>query len=434
MNKNPKDKDQNKKDKLTKLEIAWILYDVGNSAFTMLACALIPIWFKTLAIGNGAGQITSDKATAYWALIVSLITIITAVIDPFIGAIMDYKGRKKIFFIASVTVGALGCFLTGFSTTWIMFTIIYVICRIAYSISLLVYDSMLRDVTSEERLDIVSTHGYGWGYLGSCIPFIIAIIVYVMGPDMLGIISNRLTMILGFGITALWWFVATIPLMKGYQQIYYVKKEKGAVKDIFSKLGNTIKSIIFEDKKVLFFLIAFFLYIDGVGAIIDNCINIGTDLGLNTVGQVSTLVGTQIVAFIFSLVFVKLTRKYKTITLIKVCIIGYLGVCLYALTLHNLLGFAMLALAVGVFQGAIQSLSRSYYTKIIPAEKSGEYFGIYDIFAKGSSFLGSAVLGLVKLMGGTINIAVASLAGFFILGYIFIHITEKYHENKIENK
>lgn len=215
------------------------------------------------------------------------------------------------------------------------------------------------------------------------------------------------------------------PLIKNYRQIHYTEREKGVVKNALSRVGNTIQNICFEDKKVLFFLIAFFLYIDGVGTIIDNCVNIGTDLGLDTVGQVVMLVGTQIVAFSFSMLFVRLTQKYKTVTLIKICILGYLCICLYTLTLHSLIGFAILALAVGMFQGSIQALSRSYYTKIIPADKSGEYFGIYDIFSKGASFLGSAVLGFVKLVGGTINIAVASLAVFFILGYVFMQITEK---------
>ena len=190
------------------------------------------------------------------------------------------------------------------------------------------------------------------------------------------------------------------------------------------KIG-TLKKIATEDKKVLYFLIAFFLYIDGVGTIIDNCINIGTDLGLPTVGQVVFLLATQVVAWIGSLVFAKLSKKFKTVPLILVCIAGYFGVAIYALFLNTLIDFAILAFFVGCFQGSIQSLSRSYYSKIIPAENSGEYFGIYDIFAKGASFLGSAVIAWVKLAGGTINIAVASLAIFFALGFLFLVISSK---------
>ena len=137
------------------------------------------------------------------------------------------------------------------------------------------------------------------------------------------------------------------------------------------------------------------------------------------------LLATQVVAWIGSLVFAKLSKKFKTVPLILVCIAGYTAVCLYALTLNTLLDFGILAFGVGCFQGSIQSLSRSYYSKIIPPENSGEYFGLYDIFAKGASFLGSAVIAAVKLAGGTINIAVASLAVFFILGFFFLILSDR---------
>lgn len=423
-------KEKNSRSKLTSLERSWILYDVGNSAFTMLACSLLPIFFKKLAIGEGPGMLSSDQATGYLALVISIVTIITAILGPIIGTFSDYQGKKKKYFVFCVVVGVLGCSVTGFSTGWVMFMIAFIITRLTYAMSLMIYDSMLGDVTTEDRLDLVSSFGYGWGYIGSCIPFMVALIAYILGPDMLGKISDQWSMIIGFSITAVWWFVVTLPLMKEYRQINYVPHEKAAVRHAFGRIFGTIKDIALRDRKVLLFLIAFFLYIDGVGTIIDNCVNFGTDLGLNTVGQVITLVLTQVVAFIFSLVFAKLSARYRTASLIKACIIGYFCVCIYALTLHDLAGFAILAFGVGMFQGSIQSLSRSYFTKIIPQEKSGEYFGIYDIFSKGASFLGSALFGIVKLKGGSANIVVASLAVFFILGFIFMQIADKTPETK----
>ena len=226
-------------------------------------------------------------------------------------------------------------------------------------------------------------------------------------------------------MTACWWLLVTIPLLKNYRQRNYVEKTNTSVRKVFQKIFGTLKEIALKDKKVLFFLIAFFLYIDGVGTIIDNCINIGTDLGLPTVGQVVFLLATQVVAWIGSLVFARLSKRFNTVPLILVCIVGYFCVCLYALTLHTLVDFGILAFGVGCFQGSIQSLSRSYYSKIIPPENSGEYFGIYDIFSKGASFLGSAVIAWVKLAGGTINIAVASLAIFFALGFIFLILSSR---------
>ena len=409
---------------LTKTEKSWVLYDVGNSAYTMLACSLIPIWFKSLAIGTNPGQITKDKATAYFSIAIAVVTIAVALLGPILGAIADHKDTKRIFFSTAVALGVIGCIINGFAGSWIFFIALFILTKICYSASLTFYDSMLNDVTTEDRMDQVSSYGFAWGYIGSCIPFLIALLAYVLGPDMMGKISNQLSMIIGFAVTGIWWMVVTLPLLKNYKQVNYVDT-KGAVGATFKKIGRTLKTIALHDKKVLFFLIAFFLYIDGVGTIIDNCINIGTDLGLNTVGQVVFLLATQVVAWIGSLVFASLSKKYKTVPLILICIVGYFCVCLYALTLSTIWHFGILAFGVGCFQGSIQSLSRSYYSKIIPPENSGEYFGIYDIFAKGASFLGSAVIAVVKLAGGTINIAVASLAVFFALGFLFLKISDK---------
>ena len=413
---------------LTKVERAWVLYDVGNSAFTMLACSLIPIWFKALAIGTAPGQISSDQATAYYSISISIVTVVVAVLGPICGAIADHKDMKKIFFTTAVACGVAGCILNGFASSWVAFIVIYVITKIFYSASLTFYDSMLNDVTTDERMDQVSSYGYAWGYIGSCIPFILAMIAYILSGGLsedLMWFSPKAGRIIGFAVTGIWWLAVTMPLIKNYKQFNYVEPEQHAIRKVFSKIFGTLKRIGTEDKKVLFFLIAFFLYIDGVGTIIDNCINIGTDLGLPTVGQVIFLLATQVVAFAGSLVFARLSKKYDTVTLILICIVGYFCVCIYALTLKSLLDFGILAFGVGCFQGSIQSLSRSYFSKIIPAENSGEYFGIYDIFAKGASFLGSAVIAWVKLAGGTINIAVASLAVFFMLGFVFLKLADK---------
>ena len=433
---------------LSPQEFSWVLYDVGNSAFTMLGCSLIPIWFKSLAIGTGAGQISSDNATAYWALATSIVTVIVALIGPVCGALADHKDTKKIFFTTAVAIGVIGCIINGFASSWLLFLVIYILAKIAYQASLTFYDSMLNDVTTDERSDAVSAYGYAWGYIGSCIPFTIALIAYVLGPDMVGLIPDALSRMIGFVVTAVWWWIVTVPLIKNYKQINYVEESKGAIGKAFKQIGHSIKKIAMSDKKVLYFLIAFFLYIDGVGTIIDNCINLGTDLGLNTVGQVVFLLLTQVVAWGGSLVFAKLSKKHDTVYLIKICIIGYAVVCLYALTLQQLWQFAVMAFGVGCFQGSIQSLSRSYYSRIIPDENSGEYFGIYDIFAKGASFLGSFVIYIVKKIGiatggvfnifgfqiKSINVAIGLLALFFILGYFFIGLADKCPQSEESKK
>ena len=373
--KSKEDNTQKKTKKLSSKELSWVLYDVGNSAYTLLACALIPIWYKSLAVGDGAGQISSDRATAYYAMAIAVMTVVSALIGPVCGAIADHMRIKKAIFSTTVVVGVSACILNGFTPTWVLFLVIYVLTKIFYNASLVFYDSMLVDVTTKDRMDEVSSYGYAWGYLGSCVPFLVSLAAYICGPDMLGYISNRLSMIIGFAVTGIWWFVVTIPLFKSYKQVNYVSdaadkdihknfendafirdniKEKNKtnknpgvlrlIADAFAQIFGTIKKIATKDKKVGLFLVAFFLYIDGVGTIIDNCINIGTDLKLDSVGQVVFLLFTQIVACIGSLVFGRLSQTYKTTTLLYVCIAGYFAVCLYALTLHDLIGFGIMHL------------------------------------------------------------------------------------------
>lgn len=410
----------NNNDRLDRLERSWVLYDVGNSAFTMIACSLIPIWFKDLARLGGTDAYS--HATANFAYVTAIVTIIVALIGPACGAITDNKGFKKPIFGASLLIGLAGCVALGLVKDWKTFLIVFIIAKVAYSCSLTFYDSMLTDVTTPERADRVSSYGFAWGYIGSCLPFTIALIFYMAGEGMLGsfTVSRDTARLIGLITTAIWWCLVTLPLLKNYKQKYYVEPEKGAVKEAFARIGRTLKKIVNEDKKVFFFLIAFFFYIDGVNTIIDNCINIGTDLELNTVGQVVFLLATQVVAFAFSLVFSALSKKHKTVNLIYVCIAGYFAVCVYAIFLNSLWQFGIMAFGVGMFQGSIQALSRSYFSRIIPAENSGEYFGLYDIFSKGAACLGSLVVGLVKDLTGSIQLAVGAMVIFFALGFAFL--------------
>ena len=279
---------------------------------------------------------------------------------------------------------------------------------------------MLVDVTTPERMDIVSSQGYALGYLGSCIPFVVALVLFVLGnPSFLGVIPEKLSIAAAFIIIALWWFVVTIPLLKNYKQKYYVENTSGMISSSFSRLFTTLKNMYHNEKKVFYFLIAFFFYIDGVYTIIDEAVAIGTALGLNQVGLLIVLLLTQVVAFAFATLFGKLSKKYSSTSLITVCIFGYFTVAIYALFMSTLWQFAIMAFIVGMFQGAIQALSRSYYAQIIPANASGEYFGIYDICGKGAAFMGTTLVGAAVSMTNSINIAVGTLSILFICGFFF---------------
>ena len=400
--------------RFTKLEKSWILYDIGNSAFTMMVSTIIPLWYNTLAEEGGLSE---ARYLATWSYATSAATIIVAVLGPITGSIADNRGFKKPMFTSVLLVGALFCALLGIAPNWMFYLIAYIIAKVLYQLSLVYYDSMIDDVTTADRMDDVSSLGYAWGYLGSCIPFLAALILYYLGLQ--EIMPMRLAIFIDFILIAVWWVGVTIPLLKNYQQIHFVETDGGKIKDGFRRLGHTLANMYHHEKKVFWFLLGFFFYIDGVYTIIDEAVAIGSAMNLDQMGLLVVLLLTQVVAFAFASLFGRLSTKYKSTTLITVCIVGYTCIAFYALCLKELWQFAILAGGVGMFQGAIQALSRSYYGQIIPPEASGEYFGIYDICGKGAAFLGTTLVGVAVSITNSINIAVATLAILFIVGLVF---------------
>jgi UMF1 family MFS transporter len=403
-----------------KLEKAWIYYDIGNSAFTMMVSTIIPLWFNTLAMNAGMDQ---SQYLAFWSYGTSAATILVAFLGPIFGTIADNKGFKKPLFMTVLAIGVIGCALLGVMPNWILYLVTYVIAKVAYQASLVFYDSMLTDVTTPERMDVVSSQGYAWGYIGSCIPFVAALAFYALG--MYEIMPMNICIMIDFLIIAVWWLGVSVPLIKEYQQKYYVESSENKITASFKRLGSTLSKLFHENKKVFYFLIGFFFYIDGVYTIIDEAVAIGRSFGFNDMVLLVVLLLTQVVAFVFATIFGKLTEKYSSVTLITVCIAGYTFVALFALTMHAVWQFGVMAFVVGMFQGAIQALSRSYFAQIIPADNSGEYFGLYDICGKGAAFMGTMMVGFTVQITHSTNIAVGTLAILFIIGYLFLRKSSK---------
>lgn len=405
--------------KLTKLEKYWILYDVGNSAFIMLVSTIIPIYFNYLAGNAGISEV---DYLAYWGYAASVATVIVALIGPILGSVADTKNYRKPLFVISMMVGVIGCAALSVPTSWIVFLAVFVIAKVGYNASLIFYDSMLVDVTTGERMDMVSSHGYAWGYIGSCIPFVISL-VFVLMYEKIGI-TMKMAMAIAFFINAAWWLLVTIPLLRKYEQNYYAEMPKHPVRDSFKRLGHTLSSIK-KEKNIFLYLLAFFFFIDGVYTIIEMATAYGSALGLDSTGLLLALLVTQIVAFPCALIFSKLSKKYATDFLIKICILAYFGIAVFAIQLDKQWEFWLLAVLVGIFQGAIQALSRSYFAKIIPAEKSGEYFGIYDICGKGASFMGTTLVGIVAQVTNVANAGVGIIAVLFMVGFVLFHKAAK---------
>ena len=423
--------------KLTPLERSWVLYDVGNSAFILLVSTLIPIYFDALA---AAGGVSESNYLAYWGYAGSISTLLVAIIGPICGTMADQKGFKKPIFLLSLLLGAIGCAALGFAWSWLAFLVIFIIAKVGYSSSLVFYDAMLPEVTSEERMDKISSQGYAFGYIGSVIPFVVCLVV-VLFSDSFGL-TQTTAMIIAFLITAVWWVVCSLPLMKHYRQTAYVERVGNPVGQTFRQLGKTFKEVR-KQKHIFLYLLAFIFFIDGVYTIIDMATAYGTALGLDSTGLLLALLVTQIVAFPCAIIFGRLASGHDTGLLIKICIICYTGITLFAVFLTSQWQFWMLAVMVGMFQGGIQALSRSYLGKIIPAERSGEYYGIMDICGKGASFVGTTLVAFISqitggmeinLLGATLrgeNLAVGTLVVVFAIGFVLFCKADKLVKNQV---
>ena len=398
--------------KLNGKEKRWILYDVGNSAFVLLVATIIPIYFNYLA---GKAGLSDVDYLAYWGYAASICTVIVAILGPVLGTIADTKGYKKPIFMISILIGTIACSLLGLMVQWMAFLIVFLIAKVGFSVSLIFYDSMLSDITDEERMDYVSSQGYAWGYIGSCVPFVLCLVI-VLGSDPLGI-RMETAMGIAFVLVAVWWLLMSLPLLKNYEQKYYVEKKPHAIAQSFKRLGETFKNMK-EEKQVFMFLLAFFFYIDGVYTIIDMATAYGSALGLDSTGLLLALLVTQIVAFPCAIIFGNLSYRITTEKLIIVCIFAYLGIAIFAVFLKTQFQFWILAILVGMFQGGIQALSRSYFTKIIPEEHSGEYFGLMDICGKGASFVGTTIVSIVSQLTGNISMGVGMIAILFCIGIV----------------
>ena len=395
--------------KLTRVERSWILYDCGNSAYSIaITTALLPVYFGML--GGGASM-----ELGYYN---SIASILVAVLAPVLGTIADYKNFKKRFFtffflLGVVFTAALAVVPNGQVG---MLVIFYIITCLGFAGANIFYDSFLVDVTTNNRMDRVSSSGFAYGYIASVIPFAISLgVILAVGMD------NLLGYQLGFGITAVWWGLFTLPFLKNAKQTHYIEREKNPVGNSFKRLAKTFRNI--RQYKVVFaFLIAYFLYIDGVDTIIKMCVPFSTDvLGLNP-NDIYLLLGIllviQIIAFPFALMYGRLAKKYGTKRMIIVAICTYIVASIFASVMFDVWNVFVLGVLIGSAQGGIQALSRSYYAKIIPKENSNEFFGFYNVFGKFAAIIGPALMALIGDITGVPRLTILAILPLFIIGLI----------------
>ena len=386
--------------KFTKQELSWMMYDWANSAHSVIVETILPIFFYSVA------EYTADSVSSMstWGYATSIAMAIVALSAPFLGVFGDIRGMRKRLFTAFLALGVVSvaglAFTPGMDFTSspeaagrvaAIVLVLYILSTIGFDASCIYYDAFLTDITTEDRMDSVSTMGYGLGYIGgSTIPLLIFLIMNAVGIPMLtclGII---------FAITAVWWLVFSLPLLKNCRQTSGKPYEKGDIGRNIRGVFTTIREII-ADKPMLVYIVAYFFYIDGVHTIISMATSYGTNLGLDSAGMLLALLLVQVLGLPFCLLYMKLASKFGARTMVGVGICVYMFICIFAFFMNSLWQFWMLAVLCATSQGGIQALSRSMFGKLIPdRDRSGEFFGFFDIFGKFSSILGPTLVGVVS--------------------------------------
>ena len=396
---------------LSKRERSWVLYDVGNSAYVMLAATLIPIYFSAIAEPG-------SSAVVAWGYATTVASLALALLMPFLGSLADLKGNKKKFLAGTIGTGAVSLAVMGVPGNAMVFLAIYVFSSVMLNASLVFYDAFLVDATEQNRYDEVSSQGYAWGYIGSCIPFIVCLVIVLFGSSF-GI--GQLDGIrISFVITAVWWLAFSVPVLRDVHQTHFKAREAHLFCHTLKGLAGTCKKIA-RDKRLLMYMLAFFFYIDGVHTIITMSTSYGTDLGIDSTQLVLALLVTQFVAFPSAIAYGRLAGRFGTKRMLLIAVFAYFCITLFAaFFLRSAAEFWVLAVCVGLFQGGIQALSRSEFGKLIPKENANEYYGFFDIFGKYATIMGTLLVSVFTQLTGSSSYGVLSVAVLFIVGFILL--------------
>ncbi|MDD5018535.1 MAG: MFS transporter [Eubacteriales bacterium] len=413
---------------------SWCLYDFGNSAFaTTILAAVLPVYFANVIY-------TGSDATAVWGIVTAVAMLIIAALAPILGAISDSANSKKKFWTFFMALGCLGTallMLPGPGDT-LMLSLFFVVANIGFSGSLVFYDAFLPHIVSRNKMDKTSAAGYAWGYIGGGILLVVNMVMIINPGAIWGegdpqYLGTRLS----FLSVAVWWLIFSIPMMKNIHEPVLdntPKKAAAAIKDGFHRIGVTFAHIK-QHKELFKFLIAFFLYIDGVGTIIrmatvfssDPQLGLSNDLEVLTGGVLSItmvmvvgLLITQLVAWPMSFLMGRIGQKYGAKNTIYICIVTYILIATAGTFMFADWNFLVLAALVGTVQGGVQSMSRSLFAHMVSKEKTGEFFGFYGIFEKFAAILGPLLMSLVALITDNVRFSVLAVIPLFIIGGLLL--------------
>ena len=396
---------------------SWIAYDAGNSAFaTTVVAAFFPIFYLEFWASN----IPKIEASIYlnWTLVICNVSILLS--GPVIGAITDINQSTKrsltIFTITSVFFVGLLYFLSAGS--WILALIFFGIANFCFCVAQIPYDKILTKISTPEKFSIISNQGYAWGYAGGGLLFIVNALMSIY-PTSFGLASQSDAIRVSFLMVSIWWLLFLIPLLLNFQETRDFQKSHGIVLSSLKNIVTTLKSV-YQYKNAFLFLIAFFLFIDGAHTVIYLASTFALNLGLETSSIIQALILVQLVAFPATLIWGYVANRFGDKLVLYITISSYIFIIIYSTTLSSALEFYLLAAWVGCVQGGIQGSSRGYFGKLIPKEKAGEFFGLYNVMGRAGAILGPLMVGTLLTLYGNVRIALLPIAILFIIGALLL--------------
>jgi len=409
------------KTKLSREIKAWISYDLGNSAFaTTVLAAFFPIFYNQYWSSNIDSTLSAQYLS--WTLVISNLTLLFTA--PLIGAITDISKSTKKLFISMVMISIIG---TGLLYTleaglWLYALIFFGIANYFFSASNVIYDKILVQIASPSLFSKISGYGYAWGYFGGGFLFLINACMSLY-PELFGLSSQAEAIRWSFITVSIWWFIFLIPLAVTYKEPSTKVVENQVIRNSFKNLINTFISIS-QYRNAFIFLIAFFLFIDGVHTVVALAATFALNLGLDSSSVIIALLMVQFIAFPSTLMWAYVGEKYSDKFVINFSILIYILIIIYTLFLSNAMEFYILAAMVGFVQGGIQGSSRGLFAKLIPHDKAGEFFGLFNTFGKAGAFMGPALVGLFLALFENVRISLLPILVLFVLGLIVLYFVK----------
>lgn len=401
----------------TKTVKSWIAYDAGNSAFaTTVVAAFFPIFY----LQYWASSMTELEASVYysWALVISNVSILLS--GPIIGAITDLNQstKKSLTVLTLISVFFVGLLYFLQAGSWMLALTFFVIANYCFCVAQIPYDKILTKISTPNNFSIISNQGYAWGYFGGGLLFIVNAFMSI-NPSAFGLASQAEAIRVSFLMVSVWWLIFLMPLLLNFKETKEVNKSKNSIIQSIKNIVSTFKSV-YKYKNAFIFLIAFFLFIDGAHTVIYMASTFALNLGLETNAIIQALILVQIVAFPATLIWGYVAGRFGDKLVLYITIISYVCIIIYSTTLSSALEFYLLAAWVGCVQGGIQGSSRGLFGKLLPKDKAGEFYGLYNVMGRAGAILGPAMVGGLLTIYGNVRIALLPIAILFILGGLLL--------------